>query len=193
LAVNSKDKKKNKWIGRKLVNPLAGHEMEIIADEFVDPKFGTGLVKLTPAHDKNDYAIGAKHNIPILGVINLSGKVENKSGGFTKYNGLSILEARKRAVEDLNVADAIEKIDETFGQLSKMIRTDLDLTTIKQLLEIYGSPEDYSFSYIGLNDQNVFVATKSLDSQFILIPKEGENVWTEVHKYILEEINKSPS
>ncbi|OGM21826.1 hypothetical protein A2714_02475 [Candidatus Woesebacteria bacterium RIFCSPHIGHO2_01_FULL_38_9] len=89
--------------------------------------------------------------------------------------------------------ESLEKIDETFGQLSKMIRTDLDLTTIKQLLEIYGSPEDYSFSYIGLNDQNVFVATKSLDSQFILIPKEGENVWTEVHKYILEEINKSPS
>src|SRR3989344_3649164 len=59
LAVNSKDKKKNKWIGRKLVNPLAGHEMEIIADEFVDPKFGTGLVKLTPAHDKNDNAIAA--------------------------------------------------------------------------------------------------------------------------------------
>ena len=117
LAVNPKDKKKNKLIGRKLINPLAGHEMEIIGDEFVDPKFGTGLVKLTPAHDKNDYAIGVKHNIPILGVINLNGRIENKSSEgepFTKYNGLTMLEARKKAVEDLNAAGAIEKVDENY-------------------------------------------------------------------------------
>ena len=114
LEVNQKDKKKNKWIGRKLVNPLAGHEMEIIADEFVDPKFGTGLVKLTPAHDKNDYAIGIKHKIPILGVIGLDGRIENKSGSFSKYNGLTILESRKKAVEDLSAGGAIGKVDENY-------------------------------------------------------------------------------
>ena len=66
LAVHPKDKK-NKWlVGRKLSNPLTGAEMNIVADEFVDPKFGTGVVKMTPAHDKTDYEAAKKHGLPII-------------------------------------------------------------------------------------------------------------------------------
>ncbi len=92
--------------------------------------------------------------------------------------------------EKLIATTSFDKIDEVFDELSKMVRTDLDSATIKKLLEVYGDPKNYTVSYTGLNDQNVLVATKSLDGQFILVPKEGENVWTKVHRYILDEINK---
>lgn len=95
LAVNPKDKKMAKYAGRKLRNPLTDVEMEIIADEFVDPKFGTGLVKLTPAHDKKDYEVAKKYGLPIRSVIDWNGKLNEHAGS---YQGLKVLEARKQIV-----------------------------------------------------------------------------------------------
>lgn len=84
---------------------------------------------------------------------------------------------------------SVKKIDELFVQFTKMVKTDLDLNTIRELSKIVGKPQDYKISFISLNEDNVLVSTKSLDGQFILIPKEGEDVWLGVQKFIYENIN----
>lgn len=111
LAVNPKDKKMASFAGRKLLNPLTGLEMEIIADNFVDPEFGTGLVKLTPAHDKKDYEVALKHNLPINSIIDTAGKLTEKAGS---YAGMTISEARKKVVADLTDENSIAKIEESY-------------------------------------------------------------------------------
>ncbi len=108
LAVNPKDKKHAKLVGEKVLNPLTGVEMEIIGDEFVDPEFGTGIVKLTPAVDKNDYEVALKHKLPINEVLDLQGKMKGR------YEGLSVNDARKKAVEELEQKGLIGKVDEKY-------------------------------------------------------------------------------
>jgi len=92
--------------------------------------------------------------------------------------------------EKLISMEAIKKVDELFAEFSKTVRTDLDLETIKTIAAILGSSGNYNIKYVSLNEDNVLVASKSLDGQFILIPKAGEGVWSNVHKFILDEINK---
>ncbi len=111
LAVNPKDKKNAKLIGTKVFNPLTDNEMEIIGDEFVDPKFGTGIVKLTPAHDFADFEVAQKHHLPIIDAITKEGRI-TESGG--KYAGLKVKEARDQVVTDLKAKDLIEKVDENY-------------------------------------------------------------------------------
>ena len=86
---------------------------------------------------------------------------------------------------------AARKIDELFNEFGNLVRTDLDTSAVKDLSKILGKPEDYKISFIGLNEDNVLLASKSLDGQFILIPKEGEGVLTGVHKFIFDELNKN--
>ncbi len=112
LAVNPKDKKNGKLIGQKVENPITGKSMEIIGENFVDPKFGTGIVKLTPAHDKNDYEAALNHKLPIIPLIEINGKLNENAGEFS---GLKILEARKKVVEFLKEKNLIEKIDENYS------------------------------------------------------------------------------
>lgn len=114
LAVNPKDKKNKNLIGTKVLNPLTGQEMEIIGDEFVDPEFGTGIVKLTPAHDFNDFDVAQKHNLPVIRAIDKDGNI-TKAGG--KYAGIEIKEARRAVIEDLKNSDLIEKIDENYKHI----------------------------------------------------------------------------
>src|SRR5260221_9353684 len=112
LAVNPKDKKNGKLIGQKVENPITEKSMEIIGENFVDPKFGTGIVKLTPAHDKNDYEAALNHKLPIIPLIEINGKLNENAGEFS---GLKILEARKKVVEFLKEKNLIEKIDENYS------------------------------------------------------------------------------
>lgn len=99
LAVNPKDKK-NKWlVGRKVKNPLTDAEMEIISDDYVDPEFGTGVVKLTPAHDPNDFVVAKKMGLPITQSIDLHGKM------IGRYEGMKIKDARAKAIEELKLID----------------------------------------------------------------------------------------
>ncbi len=112
LAVNPNDKTKAHLIGQKAINPLTQAEMEIIADEMVDPEFGTGVVKITPAHDQHDYEVAKKHNLPIAPAIDTKGKILANGG---KYAGLSVVEARKQVVADLQAADLIDKIDQSYS------------------------------------------------------------------------------
>jgi len=108
IAVNPKDKKHAWLIGQKAYNPITHAEMDIIGDSFVDPKFGTGIVKLTPGVDKNDYEVALKHNIPINPVVELNGKMKGR------YAGMSVLDGRKKALEELQANNAIEKVDEKY-------------------------------------------------------------------------------
>ena len=111
LAVNPKDKKRNKLIGKKVLNPLTNAQMEIIGDEFVDPKFGTGIVKLTPGHDPNDFEVAKKKGLPIRQAIDWNGRIL-PSGG--KYAGMKVKAAREAVVKDLQEKNLIEKIDTNY-------------------------------------------------------------------------------
>jgi valyl-tRNA synthetase len=111
LAVNPKDNNNNWLVGRKVKNPLTDKVMDIISDNFVDPEFGTGVVKLTPAHDKNDYEVAKNHNLPIDKAFDLDGKMLESAGEFS---GMFVSKARKHTVEMLNDKNLIEKIDENY-------------------------------------------------------------------------------
>lgn len=113
VAVHPGDKRYEQWIGKEIeVEGLNGKfKLKVIGDELVDPEFGTGVVKVTPAHDPNDFDMGQRHGLPVIQVIGLNGKLTEVAG---KYAGLSVFEARKLVVEDLKVRGLIEKVDEKY-------------------------------------------------------------------------------
>lgn len=108
LAVNPTDKKHAYLVGKQVKNPLTGAAMTIIADEYVDPEFGTGIVKLTPAHDPNDFEIAKKYDLPINIAITPQGKLSDTAGNFA---GLSVQTARKEVVAYLEEKGLIDHID----------------------------------------------------------------------------------
>jgi len=113
VAVNPDDARYQKWIGQEIeVEGLNGNfKLKVIADSYVDPEFGTGVVKMTPAHDKNDYEVGLRHNLEVKPVIDLNGKLNEKAG---KYAGLSVFEGRKKVVEDLEARGLMDHIDKEY-------------------------------------------------------------------------------
>jgi valyl-tRNA synthetase len=96
VAVNPKDGRYTSFVGKQVTLPLAGRSIPVIADEYVDPAFGTGCVKITPAHDFNDYAVGQRHKLAPVEMLTLDAKVKG-----TRYAGLDRFDARKRVLEDL--------------------------------------------------------------------------------------------
>jgi valyl-tRNA synthetase len=98
VAVNPEDDRYKHLIGKKVILPLVGRVIPIIGDEAVDPSFGTGALKVTPAHDADDFEIGKKHNLDFISVIDEKGFMNENAG---KYKGLSVLECRKKIEEDL--------------------------------------------------------------------------------------------
>lgn len=115
VAVHPKDKRYKEFIGKTVKLPLTDREIPIMADEFVDKDFGTGAVKITPAHDPNDFEVGQRHDLPKISVIGHNGKITNDAP--KKYRGLAVEEARKTVVEDLkndgfltNVKDHIHNV-----------------------------------------------------------------------------------
>ena len=108
VAVNPKDERYKALIGKTLSLPVLHRELPVIADEFVDPAFGTGAVKVTPAHDPNDFDMGRRHNLLPVNVMHPDGSMNEGAG---PYAGLDRFECRKRIVTDLTAAGLIEKID----------------------------------------------------------------------------------
>lgn len=102
IAVHPDDERYKKLIGSKVIVPLTDREIPIIADEHVDPNYGTGAVKVTPAHDPNDFEIGERHNLPRIQVIGFDGKMMNVPEQFL---GLEVDDARKRVLAALEVGD----------------------------------------------------------------------------------------
>ncbi|MDP3245321.1 MAG: valine--tRNA ligase [bacterium] len=107
VAVNSKDKRYKNLIGQVVILPLTGREVPIVADEAVEMEFGTGAVKVTPAHDPIDFEIGERHHLPKIQVIGQDGKMTVMAG--QNYAGLKVEEARAKVVEDLRRLGLIEK------------------------------------------------------------------------------------
>jgi len=113
VAVHPNDTRYRKYIGRELeIETVLGKaKIKVIADESVDPKFGTGVVKITPAHDFNDFETGKRHNLPMKQVIGFDGKMNHFAG---KFEGLYVKQARKSIVEEMQTKGLIEKIDENY-------------------------------------------------------------------------------
>jgi valyl-tRNA synthetase len=110
VAVNPNDPRYTKLIGRKCLLPLQNKPIPIIADDFVDPKFGTGCVKVTPAHDPNDYEMGLRHKLPITTVIAPDGTMTNEAG--EDFIGMDRTEARKAVVEELTEQKLLLKVED---------------------------------------------------------------------------------
>ncbi|TAL73181.1 MAG: valine--tRNA ligase [Rhodanobacter sp.] len=108
VAVHPEDARYAHLVGKTLMLPLVGREIPVIADEYVDREFGTGCVKITPAHDFNDYAVGARHGFAPITIFTLGAKVN--ANGPEKYRGLDRYEARKRIVADLDAAGLLVEI-----------------------------------------------------------------------------------
>src|SRR5205823_7882317 len=110
VAVNPNDPRYAKLIGRRCLLPLQEKAIPIVADDFVDPKFGTGCVKITPAHDPNDYQMGLRHKLPVTVVIGPDGKMTKEAGG--EFAGVDRMEARKVVVEKLTEAGLLLKVED---------------------------------------------------------------------------------
>ncbi|MGC1684961.1 MAG: valine--tRNA ligase, partial [Candidatus Acidiferrales bacterium] len=109
VAVHPDDERYQRFIGKKVLLPLTDREIPVIADAYVDREFGTGVVKITPAHDPNDFEIGKRHNLPEIDIMSNDAHI-NEAGG--KYAGLERFVARARVLEDLEKLSLIEKVTE---------------------------------------------------------------------------------
>ncbi|MCM8757901.1 MAG: valine--tRNA ligase [Candidatus Omnitrophica bacterium] len=107
VAVHPKDKRYKKFIGKEVILPLIGRQIKIIADEMVDRKFGTGAVKVTPAHDPNDYLLGKKYNLEFINIMNPDGTLNENTFSYT---GLDRFKARELIVNELKKINLLEKI-----------------------------------------------------------------------------------
>ncbi len=110
VAVNPTDPRYTKLVGRRCLLPLQNKPIPIIADAFVDPKFGTGCVKVTPAHDPNDYEMALRHNLPLTVVIGLDGAMTQEAG--EDFDGLDRMEARQAVVEELTEQGLLLKTED---------------------------------------------------------------------------------
>ncbi len=108
VAVHPEDERYTHLVGLSVELPLTQRTIPIIADEYVDPAFGTGCVKITPAHDFNDYAVGERHGLEMINVFTVDARINERAP--SRYQGLDRYEARKRVVRDLEAADLLDQI-----------------------------------------------------------------------------------
>lgn len=120
VCVHPEDERYQDFIGKNVVVPGGGRLVRVIADDYVDREFGTGCLKVTPAHDVNDYQIGEKHHLQTIDIFNDDGTL-NEYGG--KYQGLDRFEVRKKIVEDLNALGLVEKVEQYTNRVGYSERT----------------------------------------------------------------------
>ena len=109
VAVNPNDERYKDMVGKTLILPIVHREIPVIADDYVDIEFGTGVVKITPAHDPNDFEVGLRHNLEVINVLTPDAKIVDD---YPKYAGMDRYEARKAIVEDLQAEDALVEIED---------------------------------------------------------------------------------
>ncbi|MDK2786735.1 MAG: valyl-tRNA synthetase [Thermotoga sp.] len=170
VAVHPEDERYKDFVGKTLILPLVGREIPVVADKYVDPKFGTGAVKVTPAHDPNDYLIAQRHNLPMVEIFDDNARI-NENGG--KYKGLDRYEAREKIVKDLEEQGFLVKIEDYTHSVGHCYRCD---TVIEPKL----------------SDQ-WFVATKPLAKRGIEAVEKGEikffpERWTKIYLNWMYEI-----
>ncbi|WP_276487284.1 valine--tRNA ligase [Ectopseudomonas mendocina] len=181
VAVHPEDERYKALIGKYVELPLVGRRIPIIADDYCDPEFGTGCVKITPAHDFNDYEVGKRHNLPLLNifdknaavlakaqVFNIDGSVNSDIDGSlpAKYAGLDRFEARKQIVADFEAAGLLEKIED---HALKVPKGDRSGTVIEPWLT-----DQWYVSTKPLAEKAIAVV-ESGEIQFV--PKQYENMY----------------
>lgn len=129
VSVHPEDERYKKFVGKTIKLPLTNREIPIIADSFVDKDFGTGAVKITPAHDQNDFDAGQRHDLPMITVIDHEGKLTHTVP--VPYRGLSVSEARKVIVKDLDDQGFLEKVEKHTHNVGHCYKCD---TVIEPLL-----------------------------------------------------------
>ena len=110
VAVHPEDERYSHLIGRTVELPLTGREIPVIADDYVDREFGTGVVKITPAHDFNDYDMGKRHGLPMINIFDDDAAINDQAPA--PYRGLDRFEARKRVVADMEALGLLAKVDD---------------------------------------------------------------------------------
>ena len=164
VAVHPDDERYRKLVGQSVVLPLTGRTIPIIADHYVDMAFGTGCVKITPAHDFNDYDVGQRHDLPLINVLNEDATLSENVP--EKYQGMDRFDARKAVVTDLEALGLVEKIEDHSMAVPRGERSGV-------IIEPF------------LSDQ-WFVSIESLakpaikaveDGDIVFIPKQAENIY----------------
>ena len=179
LMVHPDDDRYKKLIGKKVLIPLIDREIPVIADDYVDPTFGTGIVKVTPAHDFNDYAVGARHDLPVINILTLDGHI-NKNG-TELYEGLDRFDARKKIIEDLKEQKYLDKIKK---HKFKVPRGDRTNSIIEPMLT-----DQWYVSMTKSNGSN----GKSIAQEALDLVEQGEikfypNNWVNTYNQWLENI-----
>ncbi len=179
LMVHPDDGRYKKLIGKKVLIPLINREIPVIADDYVDPTFGTGIVKVTPAHDFNDYAVGARHDLPVINILTLDGHI-NKNG-TELYEGLERFAARKKIIEDLKEKKYLDKIKK---HKLKVPRGDRTNSIIEPMLTDQW--------YVSMTKSNVSNG-KSIAQEALDLVKHGDikfypNNWVNTYNQWLENI-----
>ncbi len=109
VAVNPNDERYKDFVGKTLILPLVHREIPVVADDYVDMEFGTGVVKITPAHDPNDFEVGLRHNLPVINILTDDAHIVED---YPKYAGMERYEARKAIVADLEAEGALVKVED---------------------------------------------------------------------------------
>ncbi len=129
VAVHPDDPRYQHLIGKTIALPLTQRKIPVIADEYVDPEFGSGCVKITPAHDFNDYEVGKRHNLEMINILTRDGRINDNAPG--KYQNLDRFDARKAVVSDFAALDLLERVEE---HKLKVPRGDRSHTVIEPFL-----------------------------------------------------------
>ena len=166
VAVHPEDERYAKYIGKMIDLPLCGRQIPIIADDYVDPEFGTGCVKITPAHDFNDYEMGVRHNLPMINIFTDEASINNEMP--EAYRGLDRFDARKQIVADFEAAGLLEKIVPHKLMIPRCDRTN-------QIVEPYLT--DQWFVDAKTLAKPAIEAVKNKDIKFI--PQNWENTYFE--------------
>ena len=127
VAVNPKDERYKDLVGKTCILPIMNREIPIVADDYVEMDFGTGCVKMTPAHDPNDFEVGLRHNLEVIRVLDDNGRV-NANGG--KYEGMDRYECRKAVVADLEAMGLMEKVEDYSHNVGTCYRCHNDVEPI---------------------------------------------------------------
>ena len=171
VAVNPNDERYKKYIGKKVILPIVNREIPVIADEHADPEKGTGVVKITPCHDPNDYEVGLRHNLEKIVVINPDGTMNENA---LDYQGLDRFEAREKLVKDLEEKGYLLKIEKIVHSVGHSERTDV-------LIEPYLSKQ-WFVKMRPLADK-VLENQKNKDTKVKFLPSRYEKImnhWMEI-------------
>ncbi|MDX8397274.1 MAG: valine--tRNA ligase [Mariprofundaceae bacterium] len=119
VAVHPDDERYQHLIGKELILPLCNRTIPVVADDYVDPEFGTGCVKITPAHDFNDYEVGKRHNLPMLNIFTNTAHINTESFIPDQYHGFDRYEARERIIADLEAEGLLYKVEDHVHQIGR--------------------------------------------------------------------------